>query len=163
MPAESGTIRTDGVMDRKPASLRQQTSSGGVIYRKTGGEVQIVLVSVKGGSVWCLPKGVIDKGETPEVTALREVREESGLAGRIIDKLGEVTYWYYVQEANIKCRKTVHFYLMEYVSGDTGEHDFEVDEARWFSLGEAMEKISFRGDRSILQKAGSMLRALGVK
>jgi 8-oxo-dGTP diphosphatase len=81
----------------RPASLIRQTSSGGVIFRKAPGVLEVVLVSVKGGKYWCLPKGIIDKGETPEVTAVREVREESGLWGRIIDKLGEITYWYYIR------------------------------------------------------------------
>ncbi len=144
----------------KPASLKRLTSSGGVIYRKSGPEIEVALVSVRGGKFWCLPKGLVDKGETPEATALREVREESGLTGKILDKLGDITYWYYIQDENIKCRKTVHFYLMEYVSGNTDQHDFEVDEAEWFPLETALQKISFRGDRQILQMADERLRAL---
>lgn len=144
----------------KPASLKRQTSSGGVIFRKAPGVLEVVLVSVKGGKYWCLPKGIIDKGETPEVTAVREVREESGLWGRIIDKLGEITYWYYIRGENTKCRKTVHFYLMEYESGNTSQHDFEVDESEWFSFETALQKISFSGDRTILEKARARLQEL---
>lgn len=144
----------------KPASLKRLTSSGGVIYRKTDEGIEVALVSVRGGKFWCLPKGLVDKGETPEVTAVREVREESGLTGKILDKLGDITYWYYIQDENIKCRKTVHFYLMEYLSGNTDQHDLEVDEAEWFPLETALEKISFRGDRQILQLADERLRAL---
>ena len=141
----------------KPASLIRQTSSGGVIYKKTDDEIEVALISVKGGRFWCLPKGIIDRGETPEVTAVREVKEESGLSGRIIDKLGDITYWYYIQDENTKCRKTVHFYLLEYTGGSTSQHDFEVDEAEWFPLETALQKISFRGDRSILEKAKEKL------
>ncbi len=141
----------------KPASLKRQTSSGGVIYRRNGEDYEIALVSVREGRFWCLPKGLIDKGETPEMTALREVREESGLAGKIIEKLGEITYWYYIKGENTKCRKTVHFYLMEYLSGNTSQHDLEVDEAEWFPIGTALEKISFRGDRAILERAKEIL------
>lgn len=143
----------------KPASLKRQTSSGGVIYRKNGDTYAVALISVKEGKFWCLPKGLLDKGETPEMTAVREVREESGLNGRIIEKLGDITYWYYIRGENTKCRKTVHFYLMEYESGDTSQHDLEVDGAEWFSLDEALRKISFKGDRRILEAAKAKLTA----
>jgi 8-oxo-dGTP diphosphatase len=133
-----------------------------VIYRKEGDAVEVVLVSVKEGRNWCLPKGLMDKGETPEVTAVREVREESGLNGRIVDSLGDITYRYYIQEENIKCRKTVHFYLMEYISGSTAQHDEEVDSAEWFPLDTALQKISYKGDREILEKAKAKLKELKV-
>lgn len=145
----------------KPASLKRRISSGGVIFRKGPGVLEVVLVSVRGGKYWCLPKGIVDKGETPEMTAVREVREESGLSGRIIDKLGEIAYWYYIRGENTKCRKTVHFYLMEYESGNTSQHDSEVDDAVWFPFEMALQKISFSGDRTILEKAGVRLGELG--
>jgi 8-oxo-dGTP diphosphatase len=146
----------------RPASLKRQVSSGGVIYRKGEEGVEVALVLVRGGRFWCLPKGIVDKGETPEMTAVREVREESGLSGRIVDKLGDVTYWYFVRGENSKCRKTVYFYLMEYESGSTAQHDFEVDEAGWFPVEEAIQKVSFRGDKTILGNAISKLRDIGV-
>jgi 8-oxo-dGTP diphosphatase len=144
----------------KPAALKRQTSSGGVIFKKTGDGVHVALVSVREGKFWCLPKGLLDKGETTEMTAVREVREESGLTGRIIEKLGDITYWYYIRGDNTKCRKTVHFYLMEYESGDTSQHDFEVDSAEWFPIDEAIEKISFKGDRKIIEKAKARLKEI---
>lgn len=146
----------------KPASLRRQTSSGGVIYRKYSDDVEVALVLVKGGRIWALPKGIIDKGETPEITAVREVREESGLDGRIMGKLGDVSYWYSVREENLKCRKTVHYYLMEYVSGNTSEHDSEVETAEWFPIETAIQKVSYNGDRVILRKAKRKLEEMQV-
>jgi len=147
----------------RPASLKKQTSAGGVIYKKNDSSIQIALISVRNGQAWCLPKGIVDKGETTEVTAVREVREETGLNGRIIDALGEINYWYFVKEENIKCRKKVYFYLMEYVSGDTDDHDFEVDEAGWFPLEIALEKVSYKGDRMVIEKAIEKLRTLHMK
>ena len=144
----------------RPASLKKQTSAGGVIYKKNDSSIQIALISVRNGQAWCLPKGIVDKGETTEETAVREVREETGLNGRIIDALGEINYWYFVKEENIKCRKKVYFYLMEYVSGDTADHDFEVDEAGWFPLEIALEKVSYKGDRMVIEKAIEKLRTL---
>jgi 8-oxo-dGTP pyrophosphatase MutT (NUDIX family) len=142
----------------RPASLQKQTSAGGVIFKKNENSVQIILISVKNGQSWGLPKGIVNKGETTEDAALREVSEETGLTGRIIDKLGDINYWYYIKEENIKCRKTVYFYLMEYVSGDTADHDMEVDKAEWFSLETALEKVSFKGDRNMIEKAIEKLR-----
>ncbi len=141
----------------KPASLIRQTSSGGVIFRKRDGNFDIALVSLKKGKIWCLPKGIVDKGETPEMTAIREVKEETGLFGRIIEKVGNITYWYYIKRENSKCRKTVHFYLMEYLSGNTSQHDSEVEDASWFSFDVALKKITYKGDRTILEKAKAKL------
>jgi 8-oxo-dGTP diphosphatase len=137
----------------KPAILKSQVSAGGVMSRRLQGNIEIALVSVKRGSVWCLPKGLINKGEAPENTAIREVSEETGLKGRIIDKLGEITYWYYIKEENTKCKKTVHFFLMEYEDGDVSDHDWEVDNAAWFPIDVALEKAFYRGDRQIIQRA----------
>jgi len=141
----------------KPAALKTQVSSGGVIFRRYDGSIEVAMVAVKGGNVWCLPKGLIDVGEVPEKTAIREVAEETGLKGRIIEKLGEITYWYYIKEENIKCRKTVHFFLMEYEGGDVSNHDWEVDDASWFLIDEALKKASYRGEKEIIEKARKKL------
>jgi 8-oxo-dGTP pyrophosphatase MutT (NUDIX family) len=141
----------------KPAALKTQVSSGGVIFRRRDDGIEVAMVAVKGGNVWCLPKGIIDKGEVPEKTAIREVAEETGLKGTIIEKLGEITYWYYIKEENTKCRKTVHFFLMEYEGGDVSNHDWEVDDASWFPIDEALKKASYRGEREMIEKARKKL------
>ncbi|HMK50390.1 MAG TPA: NUDIX hydrolase, partial [Thermodesulfovibrionales bacterium] len=130
----------------RPVSLRTQVSSGGVIFRRNDGDVDVALISVKNGSIWCLPKGVINEGESPENTALREVSEETGLKGRILGKLGEITYWFHIRDENAKCKKTVHFYLMEYEGGDVADHDWEVDSASWFPIDEAVAKANYKGE-----------------
>lgn len=141
----------------KPASLKTQVSSGGVIFRRYNDMVEIAMVAVKGGDVWCLPKGLVEKGETPEETAMREVAEETGLRGKVIKKIGDISYWYYIRGENAKCRKTVHFYLMEYEGGSTDDHSWEVDKAAWFIMDEALNKVSYKGDRGILEKAREMI------
>jgi len=143
----------------RPRPIKRQVSAGGVIFRKAGAPIEIALVAVKEGKVWCIPKGIIDKGETPDVTAVREVSEETGLQGRIIEKLGDISYWYYIKEEEARCRKTVHFFLIEYESGDISEHDSEVDMASWFPIDEALEKASYKGEKEIIEKAKEILKS----
>ncbi|MBI5663729.1 MAG: NUDIX domain-containing protein, partial [Nitrospirae bacterium] len=90
----------------RPPSIKKRISSGGVIYRPaTGGSgdnpgarIEVAIVAVRGGKAWCLPKGIINKGEDPPTAALREVREETGLSGEIVDEIGVISYWYYLKE-----------------------------------------------------------------
>ncbi len=141
----------------KPARIKRQVSAGGVVFRREDGTVRVVLVSVKNGSVWTLPKGLVEKGEDREVAALREVREETGVEATIMAPLGSISYWYYMKKENTKYHKTVYYYLMEYVSGSVSEHDWEVNEARWFDLDEALQRVTYRGDREVLLRAKEVL------
>ncbi|MFQ5950111.1 MAG: NUDIX domain-containing protein, partial [Nitrospiria bacterium] len=89
---------------------KKHTSSGGVIYRPKEEGVQVILIShynQKGRLVWCLPKGSVEAGETLQETALREVREETGTDGRILEKIGEIQYWFYSRQEATKIFKTV--------------------------------------------------------
>lgn len=156
----------------KPAAIKRQTSSGGVIFRNSEKGIEVTLVAVnpirkkfsngaKNKTVWCLPKGIIDKNEDPQVTAVREVKEETGLLGEIVDKIDKTSYWYFLKDENAKVHKTVHFYLMKYKGGSTDKHDWEVDDAQWFPIDEAMEKLAYKGEREILQKAKKMIEERG--
>ncbi len=143
----------------RPGPIKRQVSAGGVIFRKHNFSVEIALIAVKSGHVWCLPKGIIDKGESPEMTAVREVSEETGLKGRIIERLGEINYWYYIKEEESRCKKTVHFFLIEYESGDISKHDLEVDKVSWFHIDDALKKTSYKGEKQIIEKAKEMLKS----
>lgn len=141
----------------RPATIKHLHSAGGVIFRKTGNTFEVALIAIKEKTVWTLPKGIIDKGEIPEMTAVREIEEETGLTGRIIDQLGEKSYWFYLKDENLKCKKKVSYFLLEYISGNTDRECFEVDEARWFEISDAINQASYRSDRDILEKAKEKL------
>jgi 8-oxo-dGTP diphosphatase len=121
---------------------------------------EIVLISVGNPPRWQLPKGIIDKGETPEVAAVREVREEAGIDARIDQLVEKVEYWYQASYSGERVRyhKFVHFFLMHYESGDTADHDHEVNEARWFPAESASDTLAFKSEKKIVDKAVVLMR-----
>lgn len=142
------------------APVKQQTSSGGVLHRAESGACEVVLIRRTAPDrkvVWCLPKGWVEPGETLEQAALREVREETGLSGKILESLGNIQYRFYSKEDRSHVRKTVHFYLMSYLEGDTRNHDHEVEEARWFELSDALARLTYPTERRILEKARELI------
>lgn len=130
-----------------------ERSAGGVIYQDRQGEMWVVLISTREGSVWGLPKGLIEKGEKPLEAAVREVREESGLHGGPVADLGYIEYWYRDSETKVLYHKFAHYYLLRWLGGDVADQGWEVDEARWFPIDEAMDTISYENERKVLLKA----------
>ena len=122
---------------------------------------EIVLISVGNPPRWQLPKGIIDKGETPEVAAVREVREEAGISAKIDQLVEKVEYWYQASYSGERVRyhKFVHFFLMHYESGDTADHDHEVNEARWFPAQSASDTLAFKSEKKIVDKALVLMRS----
>lgn len=112
--------------------------------------------SPSGEQVLGLPKGHADPGESMEQAAGRELREEAGIVGELREELGDVRYWY--RRKGKLIRKTVTFYLFDYVSGDVSDHDHEVEESRWMALEEAADALSFQGERAMIRRALSRLR-----
>jgi 8-oxo-dGTP pyrophosphatase MutT (NUDIX family) len=135
----------------RDGAFERETSYGGVVVR--GGDVLVIAPS--GKPVTGLPKGGAAAGETGAQAALREVREETGVVARVIDRLGDVRYWY--RRGGRRVHKTVHFYLCEFVRGSTADHDHEVDEARWISLQEARKALTYEGERALIERALSKL------
>lgn len=127
-------------------------SSGGLVYQCRAGGIDVVLISRLGGKVWCLPKGHVEPDESHEEAAIREVREETGIDADVENKLGEIQYWYFDQWEKRKIFKTVHFYLLRYIRGDVQNHDREVDEARWFSLHDAIGILSYRSEKELAER-----------
>jgi 8-oxo-dGTP pyrophosphatase MutT (NUDIX family) len=143
-----------------------QISAGGVAFRRVGGTdaigietVEIALILVEPPARWQLPKGLVNAGETPETAALREVAEEAGITTRLLAPIDVIEYWYYSSRGSKKVRfhKRVHFFLLEYMSGDVANHDDEVVEARWVSLSEAKTMLAFSSERKIVAGAAALL------
>lgn len=129
-----------------------QFSAGGVIYRKSDGRTEIIILTRGEGKVFCLPKGKIEKPETPEEAALREIREETGLTGTIEKELGRIDYWFYSDEEKVRIHKTVIFFLVKYLSGDTKDHDRDAETVSWFPIDEALKIMTYPSERAIVEK-----------
>jgi 8-oxo-dGTP pyrophosphatase MutT (NUDIX family) len=134
-------------------SSERVVSAGGVIFRRIGNKFEVALVSR--GKVWYLPKGLIERGESAEETALREVREETGLEGELVGKIGEINYSFFSGKRYLK---TVHFYLLNYVGGSVEAHDFEGERVKWFSASDAVGVLTYVNEKRILARAVEMLK-----
>lgn len=157
--------------------MEREFSAGGVVLRRMRGRWFVAVIephmtrpkkppkkSARASSnqdppsITALPKGAIDKGETPEQTALREVEEETGLHAQFIHKLADIKY-VYVRNWGDQARvfKIVSFYLLLYRSGRLGdiapEMRIEVQRAFWLPLEEAPKALSYKGEREIVERA----------
>ena len=140
---------------RAPLLVRD-VSAGGVVYRQAqNGQIEVALVGRLRPKRWALPKGTPEVGETLEGTALREVGEETGLVVRIKQPLDRIQYRFVW--GGVRHFKTVHFYLMEMVGGDTANHDGEYDVVEWFPIGEALRRLSYPNEARVVDKAQQVL------
>lgn len=154
-PRKSASKKSPGI--RVP--IREQTSAGGVVFRGDKERVEVVIVSVGGQNRWQLPKGLVDAGENPEITAIREAREEGGVSSEVVQLIETIEYWYAGLENGIRVRfhKRVHFYLLRYLSGDTKDHDWEVNEARWVPIVDATSQLAFDNERRVMERVRELL------
>ncbi len=142
-----------------------QVSAGGVAFRWRDSEPELVIVSVKPKMRWQLPKGIVDPGETLQITAVREVREEAGVETDLIALIETIEYWYRAVKYGkpVRYHKFVHFYLLQYRRGDVSDHDHEIEEARWVRFEEAIEMLTFKTERGVVEKARAMILAMTRK
>jgi 8-oxo-dGTP pyrophosphatase MutT (NUDIX family) len=149
------TQKRSGATSTDPEGTIELSAGGAVVHDRD----VIVVVPVKRDAqrrrVLALPKGHLDKGETDEAAASREVAEETGVVAELIDKLGDVEYTY--ERRGRRRNKRVAFYLFEYRSGSLQDHDHEIEDARWMPLEEAARELTYPGEREIVRRALSRL------
>jgi len=134
------------------------TSAGGIVVRFEGAVPHLVVGSRRRDRdlvTWTLPKGTPNPGETREETAVREVREETGLDVRITGPLDSIEYWFV--QRGLRIHKTVHYFLMEATGGDLDRHDHEFESVRWLSFDDALRTLTFETERELVARAASGL------
>ena len=144
-------------MKRPQQQTIDEYSAGGVVYRPDGaGSYSIAVVQRARHNDWSLPKGHIEKGESLEQTAIREVQEETGFDARVVSPIEEVVYFYRRPGGGL-VRKSVYHYLMEITGGEPGGPNWEVSEVRMVPINEAYTLLSYENDHRIVDKAKEML------
>ena len=134
--------------------MKFQFSAGGIVIK--GSKVLLCQHSQHHG--WVFPKGLIgdhQKGENKEITALREVKEETGIDAKIIKALTPVTYWFVFEGEKI--RKTVYYFLMEYIGGDIGKHDHEMEAVEWLPKEKIEERLTYISDKKVWEEAKKLI------
>ena len=136
--------------------MKREFSAGGIVFRKGKDKELLWLVCQhsqhKG---WVFPKGFIGdhkQGETKEETAVREVKEETGVGAKILEKLINPATYFYVWKGE-KRFKTVYYFLMEYVEGDISEHDFEMSKVEWWKKEKVEIDLTYKSDKQAFQEA----------
>lgn len=140
--------------------MKFEFSAGGVVFKKED-VIKVLLCQHSQHHGWVFPKGLIgdkNKGEKKEDTALREVIEETGAEGQIVQPLKPITYWYVFEGE--KVRKTVYYFIMKFVGGDITKHDHEMENVEWLSLNEVEERLTYKSDKEVWKEAQKLIKSV---
>lgn len=137
-------------------ATRKEHSAGGAVFRRVGSGLEWLVCKHSGYHKWVLPKGLVEEGESVEETAVREVEEECGIKTKIVAKLSEPEKYTYTMNG-VKVDKQVDYFVMEYLSGDIVDHDWEMEEVVWLPFDQALEKLNFHGAKKVLAAAADII------
>ncbi len=144
----------------KPNAIRvDEISAGGLVIDKTGTRGLLIgrrdiKDQTRERLLWSLPKGHIEEGETPEIAALREVQEETGIASEISRSLGVIDFWFMAGGKRI--HKTVHHFLFKETGGALAPQITEVDDVAWFPLAEIVAKLAYPDEKKLIVRSGEL-------
>jgi 8-oxo-dGTP pyrophosphatase MutT (NUDIX family) len=102
-----------------------------------------------------MPKGHIEAGETTEQTAMREVKEETGISAKVLRPLGTIDYWFVAERRRV--HKTVHHFILEATGGELSDEDVEVTEVAWFPMDQLDTILAYADERTLARKARALL------
>ena len=121
---------------------------------------EVLLCGRSADGLWALPNGTPEPGETTEETALREVREETGVEVEQTAKIGEIKYWFSRPQEGVRYYKTVYHFLFRPIGGDPSLHDHEFDDVRWFPAQQAEKLLTYQNEARILRQAMDLAHKL---
>jgi 8-oxo-dGTP pyrophosphatase MutT (NUDIX family) len=139
----------------------RETSAGGLVVDGLGGPPDKLCAALigrtdrRGRLLWSLPKGHIERGETAEMTAMREVHEETGVRSTVLAELGSIDYWFVTEGRRV--HKTVHHYLLRYLGGELSDADVEVTEVAWVPLRELRSRLAYADERKLADVADQLI------
>jgi 8-oxo-dGTP pyrophosphatase MutT (NUDIX family) len=138
--------------------MKYQFSAGGVVFKKENNDILVLVSQHSQHHGWVFPKGLIGdhiEKENKEDTALREVKEETGVIGKILKSLSPVNYWFVLEGEKIK--KTVYYFLMDYVSGDISKHDDEMENVEWLKKEEVKDRLTYPSDKKVWEEVQELV------
>jgi 8-oxo-dGTP pyrophosphatase MutT (NUDIX family) len=144
--------------------LKIEISAGGIVFKKEKDQVKWLIIQHSFHKGWVFPKGLIGdakENEPKEEAALREVKEEGGVQAKIINPEPiKINYAYRFKEFLVK--KTVYYYLMEYVAGDPKDHDWEATDAKFMTEDEIRKTLTYKSDRQAFEKITNAFQSLSL-
>lgn len=160
---QRGSGRRRGGQRQATLPVSNETSAGGLAVKVEDGIAYVACIARRNRSgklEWCLPKGHIEEGETPEEAARREVEEETGIAAVIVRALGVIDYWFTGDDRRI--HKVVHHFLLEATGGEittANDPDREAELAEWIPMSELPTRLAFPNERKMALAAAKLLAA----
>ena len=152
----------DSLQGRQMGKAKREYSAGGAVFKRKNNNLfwLIIQPSAKDQPLrqgrWQLPKGWIDKNETSQEAAVREVKEESGVEAEIVEKIDRINIFFYNEEKQ-QVVKNIVFFLMEYQSGSIKDHEPETEKAVWLPFKKAYDQMTFKSEKKVLEKAKKIL------